>query len=281
MPPFLTYHVLDAAGQLVHSAPISVPAGTMMHDFMITDRHAVFMDLPVVFDFEAARRDGRPPLRWSDSYGARIGIVPRMGTDADVRWFEVEPCYVFHPLNAWAEGDEVVCDVGRHPSMWRDSMEDAPPAQLHRWSFHLGTGRVSETPLDDAPHALPRVDERVVGRRHRYGWAVVSRDPDGRPLKNGPGMIARWDLQTGQTGIYDFGPSAHPTEFVFVPDRHDAAEDEGWAMGFVHDERDNRTDLVICDASAPGSDPVARIHPPQRVPYGFHGSWIADTDLFS
>ena len=52
-------------------------------------------------------------------------------------------------------------------------------------------------------------------------------------------------------------------------------------MGFVHDERDNRTDLVICDASDPGSDPLAGIHLPQRVPYGFHGSWIADTDLYS
>ena len=38
VPPFLTYHVLDASGALVHSAEITVPAGTMMHDFMITRR---------------------------------------------------------------------------------------------------------------------------------------------------------------------------------------------------------------------------------------------------
>ena len=43
--------------------------------------------------------------------------------------------------------------------------------------------------------------------------------------------------------------------------------------------REMQPDLVILDASAPGSDPVARIHLPQRVPFGFHGSWIDDSVL--
>jgi carotenoid cleavage dioxygenase len=47
----------------------------------------------------------------------------------------------------------------------------------------------------------------------------------------------------------------------------------------VFDEVSAASDLVILDASAPGSQPVARIHLPQRVPYGFHGSWIADSAL--
>jgi len=51
VPPFLVYHVLDAQGDLVHSAEIEVPGATMMHDFIITREHAIFMDLPVVFDF--------------------------------------------------------------------------------------------------------------------------------------------------------------------------------------------------------------------------------------
>ena len=73
LPPFLTYHVLDASGALVHSAPIEVPQGTMMHDFMITRDHAIFMDLPVVFNLDNLEA----PLGWDDNYGARIGIVPR------------------------------------------------------------------------------------------------------------------------------------------------------------------------------------------------------------
>jgi carotenoid cleavage dioxygenase-like enzyme len=274
MPPFLTYHVLDAAGELVHSAPITVPAGTMMHDFMITRDHAIFMDLPVVFDLA----NPGVPIRWDDHYGARIGIVPRHGTDADVTWFEVDPCYVFHPLNAYVDGDTVVCDVGRHESMWRESMDDFPPSYLHRWTFDLATGSVNEEQLDDVSHGFPRVDDRVVGLRHRYGWGVAPRH-GGRALLDDAGVVTRWDLSDGSTATWDFGPDGHPGEFVFVQDGPDAGETDGWAMGLVHDAATDSSDLVILDASAPGSDPVARVHLPRRVPYGFHGSWIDDTVL--
>jgi carotenoid cleavage dioxygenase-like enzyme len=277
MPPFLTYHVLDASGALVHSAPITVPGATMMHDFMITRDHAVFMDLPVVFDFDAAMR-GDVPLHWDDSYGARVGIVPRLGTDADVRWFDVDPCFVFHPMNAYVDGSSVVCNVGRHASMWRDSMDDFPPSFLHRWTFDLATGAVDEQQLDDVWHAFPRVDDRVVGLRHRYGWAAAPRDGDWEE-RGDAGVIVKYDLETGGSETFDLGPSAHPGEFVFVRDHDAAGEDEGWALGFVHDDTSDRTDLVILDASAPGAGPVARVHLPVRVPYGFHGSWISDAEL--
>jgi carotenoid cleavage dioxygenase len=270
--PFLTYHVLDASGALVHSAPITVPAGTMMHDFMITRDHAIFMDLPVVFDLSNLQA----PLKWDDDYGARIGIVPRMGTDADVRWFEVDPCYVFHPLNAFVDGDTVVCDVGRHESMWRTSMNDFPPSFLHRWTFDLTTGAVTEQQLDEVSHAFPRVDDRVVGLPHRYGWGVAPRD-GGRAVLGDAGVVVKWDLQTGAQSSHDFGADAYPGEFVFVQDDDAAAgEDEGWVLGFVYDAGTETSDLVILDASAPAADPVARIHVPRRVPFGFHGSWIAD-----
>jgi carotenoid cleavage dioxygenase len=273
--PHLTYHVLDATGALVHSAPITVPKGTMMHDFMITRDHAIFMDLPVVFNLDLVAK-GLPPIGWDDDYGARIGIMPRFGTDADIRWFEVDPCYVFHPLNAFVDGDRVVCDVGRHASMWRTSMDDFEPSYLHRWTFDLSTGRVHEQQLDDWSHAFPRVDDRVVGLRHRYGWVAGPR-PDSKGDMGDPGVVARYDMVTGSKEIHDFGPTSHPAEFAFVADSDRAGEDEGWVMGFVYDSATDTSDLVILDASAPSSEPVARIHLPQRVPFGFHGSWIDDS----
>ncbi|MET0908576.1 MAG: carotenoid oxygenase family protein [Ilumatobacteraceae bacterium] len=272
--PFLTYHVLDATGALVHSAEITVPAGTMMHDFMITRDHAIFMDLPVVFDLSNLEA----PLKWDDDYGARIGIVPRMGTDSDIRWFEIDPCYVFHPLNAYVDGDTVVCDVGRHASMWRNSMEDGTPSYLHRWTFDLATGAVGEQQLDGDSHAFPRVDDRVVGLQHRYGWGVAPRG-GGDGAITAPGNVVKWDLRTGAQHTYDFGPNAFPGEFAFVQDDDAAGEDEGWVMGFVYDAAEDSSDLVILDGSAPGTEPVARVHLPQRVPFGFHGSWVDDSML--
>jgi carotenoid cleavage dioxygenase-like enzyme len=180
--PYLTYHVLDASGALVHSAEITVPAGTMMHDFMITRDHAVFMDLPVVFDLSNLQA----PLKWDESYGARIGIVPRMGTDADVRWFEIDPCYVFHPLNAYVDGDRVVCDVGRHECMFRESMDDFAPSYLYRWTFDLATGAVGRTPTRRRCTCVPE------GRR--------SRRRDAAPLRLGRRPAQRRACRDGRRG---------------------------------------------------------------------------------
>jgi len=273
--PYVTYHVLDSKGDLVHTAGIDTPKGTMMHDFMITREHAIFMDLPVVFNMDNMAK-GLPPIGWDDEYGARIGILPRMGTNADVRWFDVDPCYVFHPLNAYVDGDEVVCDVGRHASMWRGSMENFEPCYMYRWRFNMVTGKVTETKIDDWAHAFPRVDDRVVGLKHRYGWVSGGR-PQAMGGMDAPGVVARYDMNDGSKSIHDLGPSAHPGEFVFVQENDASGEDEGWAMGFVYDDATDSSDLVILDASDLSKPPVARVHLPRRVPFGFHGSWIDDS----
>ena len=275
LPPYLVYHVLDAKGDLVHTAEIEVPGPTMMHDFIITRDHAIFMDLPVTFDLQKAV-SGDMPLGWDESYGARIGIMPRMGTNADIRWFEIDPCYVFHPMNAFVDpndANKVVCTVGRHEYMWRDSMDDFAPSYLYRWTFDMVSGAVTETQLDEISHGFPRVDERRVGLPNRYGWAVAER-PGSQGQMEDPGVVVKYDLEKGTSSSHDFGPNAHPAEFVFAPGSDSAGEDEGFAMGFVYDDSRDSSDLVILDATNLNAPPVARIHLPQRVPYGFHGSWL-------
>lgn len=272
LAPYLVYHVLDTKGALVHTAEITVPGPTMMHDFMITRDHAIFMDLPVTFDLDKAIK-GEIPLGWDESYGARIGIMPRMGTDKDVRWFEIDPCYVFHPLNSYVEGNKVICDVGRHAYMWRESMNDFAPSYLYRWEFDLATGAVSERQLDDVSHAFPRVDDRAIGLRHRYGWAIGPR-PGSDEGFGGPGVLLKYDLERGNSTLHDFGPNAQPGEFVFAESSDASAEDAGYALGFVYDKARDGSDLVILDASDMRKPPVATIAMPRRVPHGFHGSWI-------
>ena len=100
---------------------------------------------------------GEMPLGWDESYGARIGILPRRGSDADVRWFEIDPCYVFHPMNAYVEGDKVICDVGRHAYMWRESMNDFAPSYLYRWS---STSRRARSASGSSTTRLARVPAR-------------------------------------------------------------------------------------------------------------------------
>jgi carotenoid cleavage dioxygenase-like enzyme len=291
MAPYLTYHRVSAAGELVQSTEIPVAGPTMMHDFNVTQNYVIFMDLPVVFDMEMAMR-GTMPYRWDDNYGARLGVMPRNGTAADVRWFEIEPCYVFHPMNAYERVDEdgttLVLDVGRFKSMWRKGSEEFDNvALLHRWEVSLATGRVVETQLDDQPAEFARVADSVIGMQHRYGYMVSTKPIDasaprgaagGREVMT-PTELLKYDLQTGERVVHRSGAGRQPGEGVFVADPNSTEEDAGWVMTFVHDGATNTSDLVIIDAQRFDAPPIATVHLPVRVPFGFHGSWVPEGSL--
>ena len=277
LPPYLTYLRVSPDGSLVQTEEIEVPGPTMMHDFMITERRALFMDLPVVFDLEAAMA-GTMPFKWSDEYTARVGIMPRTGTNADVKWFEIEPCFVFHGMNAWDEGDRVVYDVCRISEIWReagDLQSGDGEITLHRFSFDLSDGSVREETLDDRPMEFPRVADARVGQKNRFGYTLAFEGEDGAA----PAMAGQYkvDLKTGAAEYSEAGPGRSPGEMVFVPGPGaDADSDDGYLLSFVFDGPTNRSELVVADASNFTAPPIARVKLPQRVPVGFHGSWIPD-----
>jgi carotenoid cleavage dioxygenase len=273
-PPWLRYHVVNADGDLVRSEDIDIKGPSMVHDFAITERNIVFLDLPVVFDFDLVGK--RPfPAAWKPEYGARVGVMPRDGGNADVRWFDVEPCYVFHPLNAYDDNGNVVIDVARHPKMFATDIygpAEEPPT-LDRWTIDPDAGKVIEERLDDRPQEFPRVDDRVVGRRHRYGYAShFGVDDEGIQF----GGLLKHDLQAGTTETQNLGLGTHAGEGVFVAASDDAGGDEGWVLSLVYDEGRDASDLVVLDATDFSGSPVATVHLPQRVPFGFHSSWIPD-----
>jgi carotenoid cleavage dioxygenase len=261
--PALTYHRVDAAGALVESRAIEVPGRTMMHDFAITSGHVIFMDLPVVFDLQRALR-GTMPFRWSDDYGARLGIMSREG-DRTVRWFDIEPCYVFHVLNAFEDGSRIVIDAVRYEELWRDSADTFGNRALHQWTIDLASGAVHETQLDDLPVEFPRLDDARTGLSYRYGYAVGT-------LNEGRSGIVKYDLATKQNVQFLCEPGQIAGEFVFVAAPSAAAEDDGWLLGLIYDQTRDASDFVVIEAR--DLTRVASVHLPQRVPGGFHGGWF-------
>jgi carotenoid cleavage dioxygenase-like enzyme len=277
LPPYLTYLRVSPDGKLVQSEEITVGGPTMMHDFAVTEHYAIFMDLPVVFSLEIALQGGMP-FHWSDDYPARMGIMPRDGRDADVRWFEINPCFIFHTLNAYEQGDSVVLDACRSDEVWRNAGEmdaGAGSLTLHRFAFDLASGTVKEETLVDRRLEFPRVAAQRVGLPNRFGFMLdVAQTPEGTPAFAG---VVKVDLATGATQTHKYGEAASSAEPVFVPAAGaDPDSDEGWVMSYVHDEGSGRTSFVVLDASDLSKPPVASVELPQRVPYGFHGSWVPD-----
>ncbi|MFJ4658910.1 carotenoid oxygenase family protein [Nocardia sp. NPDC088792] len=265
--PYLTYHRADAAGDLEVSRDIEVPAASMIHDFNLTAEHVVFMDLPVLFDLETAQAGAGMPFRWSDTYQARLGVLRRDDPYGEVRWFDIDPCYVFHPLNAHDEPGRIVLYVMRYASLWRKDAQEEEKASLWRWTIDLVTGAVREEQVDDRAAEFPRVDERLVGQNAGFGHVTVA----GKDA----GALIRYDLTTGASITHDFGPGRIPSEACFAPADGNPGG-PGYLMTYVYDAATDRSDLVIVDATDLTAKPVATIHLPQRVPFGFHGSWLAD-----
>jgi len=115
-PPYLQYHVADRSGVLVRSEVIDIAWPSMIHDFAVTDQHVVFILCPIVFSIENAMSTGNL-FAWEPDRGTRIGVMPRSGGSADVRWYDTDPCYVFHPMNAYAENGAIVLDVARYNAL--------------------------------------------------------------------------------------------------------------------------------------------------------------------
>ncbi len=271
--PHLEYVVIDADGRIRQTEPVEVPDGPMIHDCSITARWMVVYDLPVTFNLEVAMSGGGFPYVWNDNHAARVGLIPLGGRGADVRWFEVEPSYVFHPLNAYDDGDRVVLDVVRYARMFdqaRLGPDDAAPTWF-RWTLDTATGTVHEQQMSDVHFEFPRVDERLVGRPYRWGYGSEATRSEGNDFG---GRLVRIDAARGEATPVDLGPARQSGEWVMVPRDADAPEDGGWLMALVRDAATDVTELVLLPAEAPEEGPVARVELPARVPLGFHGNWV-------
>lgn len=264
-PPYLTYIRISPQGELMQLEPITVKGATMVHDFNITENHVVFMDLPAVWNLEAAAKTGLP-IVWDESYGARLGVMPRNGSDADVKWYEINPCYVFHPLNAFEEGNKIVVDVCRMDDTMKPG-SDSPP-MLYRWVIDQDTGTVTETQLDDRVVDFTRVCDTKVGQKNRYGYAAAFAPK--MPVAAG---FMKYDLEKDSSQYHDL-QGGQGSEPVFVKDPAGKSEDDGWVLSYVYRPEQNQSEVVIVDSRAFDKEPVARIHLPVRVPAGFHGNWV-------
>ncbi|HEY1653409.1 MAG TPA: carotenoid oxygenase family protein [Acidimicrobiales bacterium] len=270
--------ILDADARVRSSRRVTMGGPVSLHDCAITERALVLLDLPVTFSLDAVASGASFPYRWQEGYRSRVGLLPRDSDSTEAVWHDVESCYVFHVMNAYDEpgGDGVVLDVVRHPSMFRTNLlgpsEGVPT--LERWHLDGHGGAVKEERLDDRGQEFPRVDERVVGRPHRYGYSVAVAESD--DFFETESVLVCHDFERGTSVERSFGRGAGVGEAVFVPRTDDAGEADGWLLTLVYSPTTNTSALHILNAADPAGQAQAVVELPERVPVGFHGNWVPD-----
>ncbi len=278
VPPYVMYSVVDAAGRIVHTTPITIPKGVMMHDCAITEHYTVFLDMPLTFDIMRAMRGGKA-LAWEPENGTRIGVVPRHGSDRDVKWFDVRTGFVFHTANAWEDGDDVVLLASRSESTdvigAADNVEggnsESMTGQLYEWRLNLKTGAVAERVLDRMHSDFTRINDLFAGYPTRYVYSARFDGARGAMFD----ALLKYDHHGGTTQVHAFGPGRFGGEGVFAPARGGTAEDDGYVVAFVWDENSGESECVVIDARRFDAPPVARVKVPYRVPFGFHAGWVS------
>jgi carotenoid cleavage dioxygenase-like enzyme len=274
--------IINNKGRVSRITEIAVRDKPMMHDFALTEKYVVLYDLPVTFSLDAAKA-GRFPYLWNPAHEARVGLLSREDSSRGTRWFPVEPCFVFHTLNAYDDGDRVCIDVCRYAGRYDVSLMAGPgPVSLDRWTIDPVSGKVTLRHLSDRFfQEFPRVDDRIISRAHRYGYTTSFKQlqdhlVEPAAVHTSGNVLLKYDLKNGSVEEQYFKRGA-AGEAVFVPTSLSAGEDDGYVMAYAHDLGGGNTDLVILAARDFAGTPVARIHLPVRVPLGFHGSWIADS----
>jgi carotenoid cleavage dioxygenase-like enzyme len=273
--PLVRFHRIDAGGNLVATFPLELAAPTMIHDFVLTERHIVILACPLVFDLAAAMR-GQSPLQWKPELGTRIAVLGLDGGPAT--WLDAEPFFVFHFANGFEEGGRIVLDYVRHARLGLlpgDGGGERVPPRLHRMAIDLAARRIDDVQVAGPMVEFPRADDRREATPTRYVYAPTLTASFGQaPVAGTFNTIAKMNAVTGDVVAHDFGRRL-AGEAVFVPRPGSAGEDEGWLALFVYDSATGSSDFVLLDAAHVDQEPVAVVRLPQRVPQGLHGSWLA------
>jgi carotenoid cleavage dioxygenase len=281
LSPRMRLGIADNKGVITATKSFEAPYSSMVHDFIVTSNFILVPILPVTGSAER-RGAGKPPFMWEPNKGAYIGLLRRGALDSDIRWFRGEQCYIFHVMNAWEEAGKVHAHVMQYkdPVLF-PRVDDTPAdpeatrARLCKWTFDLesDSDQFSQCYLDDLFGEFPRLDERRAGLPYRFGW-YACKHPSSIDSRGYFDAIAQFDFETGNRILHQVPKGDGVSEPIFVPRQPDAREGDGWLLVVVWRSAENRSDLIILDASDIRRPPVGIVHLPRRVPFGFHGNWV-------
>lgn len=288
----VAYCIADRDGTLRSEHWFEAPYCAMLHDFAITENYAIFPVFPTTADLDRLKAGGAHWIHEPDT-ASWIGIMPRYGTPADMRWFRgPDGASGFHVLNAYDVDGAVhldlnVMETNIFPFIRSASGIDKSPAEMRaslvRWSFALNAeGEGFDERVIGPPGDMPRVAARDVGRPYRIGYYATYDPRVGPPNIHGVvgagfNALLRVEVGNGRIEALALAPDESISEPVHIPAQD--ADHEGW-LAFVVDNHGSMTSaLWLVDAGVPGKGPIARVPLPVRLRPQIHGTWVAAVDL--
>lgn len=293
----VAYCMADKDGNLVREQWFDAPYCALMHDFVITERYALFPVYPTICDADRVKAGGDHWVHEIDRE-SWVGVVPRYGDVGEMRWFRgPKGVSCFHMTNAFEDEagrihfDQCLANVNAFQFIQRASgLNVAPPdlgGRLARWTLDLsgGSDTITETVIGP-PGDLPMIPAAVQGRPYTHAWMLTMNPAmQGPPVAGGPvgamfNTLMRLDFTGRPPQALALPHGQCFNEPVHVP----ASEPghEGWLITVV-DRQTGPSDFAhavwILEADDVGAGPVARIAIPHRLRPQVHGWWVSAADL--
>lgn len=268
--------VFDRNAKHKLTIPIEFERKAIIHDLQITQNYVIIFYAPAFHSLEKAMK-GEDPFTWEAAQGTKIIAIHRDGS-GDNLVFETESFFSWHFCNGYEQDGKIIIDY-----VWIDSMPFAQaqgtgvekqPRQMHRMTLDKVTKQVKDEQFSDIFCEFSRVDERLMGKNYRYGFAASSDRSWGDA--HGYNCTGRYDFVSGETKLCNYGEEANAGEPVYVPNPDSDREQDGWLMCFVTNPGEGAYLSIL---SAAAMEPVAKIYIPTRVPNGFHGNWMQNLSL--
>ena len=268
-------------GTLAQQHKHSVAGFAFMHDFAITPNYCVFVQNPVSFNpipFVTGFKGAAECIQFNPKSPTKIVVIPRNGK-GEVRFYNTDPCFVFHHANAFEQDGKLILDsicYDNFPSI--DDAEDyskvdfdhVPASNLWRFIVDLATEAVDIEVLTERACEFPTMNPQNVGRDYRYLYLGAAHGSTGNaPLQ----ALLKRDMQTGETQLWSAAPRGFGGEPLFVARPGAEQEDDGWLLLWLYNAEGDRTELAIFNAQDITSGPIAKLNLKHRVPYGLHGSF--------
>ncbi|XP_009611128.1 probable carotenoid cleavage dioxygenase 4, chloroplastic [Nicotiana tomentosiformis] len=287
MPPFLTYFRIEPNGTKTPDVPIfSMTRPSFLHDFAITKKYAIFSDIQIGMN-PLEFITGGSPVSSDSGKVPRLGVIPRYAKDeSEMRWFDVPGFNIVHAINAWDEDDgDTIVMVAPNILSVEHTLErmDMIHASVEKVKIDLKSGMVSRHPVSTRNLDFGVINPAYVGKKNKYVYAAI-----GDPMPKIAG-IAKLDVSVAEADRREcivacrlFGEGCFGGEPFFVakdPNNSAADEDDGYVVSYVHNEKTGESRFLVMDAKSPNLDIVTAVKLPRRVPYGFHGLFVRETDL--
>jgi len=275
----LVVYRINPSGKLVSTGVIDMPQMAMVHDFVVSAQHLIFM-IPPYDMIRDENKSFAERHQWAgERRGLRVVVVSK--SDLQVRKiFEMPPQMVFHFGNAYDDGATTRFDVVLHTGdalgevgllmqgvRSNDPIERSFAAQV-TLDYSTGTAKVARL-LSGSE--FPRVMPQVVSQRYRK-LALLSRSPrNPDAILDTVNVI---DMNTGKNDSFRFGDGWQVEEHVMVPRAHARSETDGYLVGVVQDTKRAQTVMTVFDAAHVSAGPLAMARLGYRTPHCFHGNFL-------